>query len=122
MRRRYLIGFLVFSISLVFVSLQPLPAAEKTWKVGVASAKITPEKPLWMAGYGGRDRPAEGTLHDLWIKVLALEAANGDRAVVLTSDVLGVPKGMYDSICAELKNQCGLDRAQVIPKLRWPVS
>jgi len=114
MRRRHLIGFLVFSISLVLVSLQAFSADEATWKVGIASAKITPGKPLWMAGYGGRDHPAEGTLHDLWIKVLALEAANGDRAVVLTSDVLGVPKEMYDSICAELKTKCGLDRSQVM--------
>jgi len=114
MRRRHLIGFLVFSISLVLVSLQAFSADEATWKVGIASAKITPGKPLWMAGYGGRDHPAEGTLHDLWIKVLALEAANGDRAVVLTSDVLGFPKEMYDSICAELKTKCGLDRSQVM--------
>ncbi len=114
MRRRHLIGFLVFSISLVFVSFQALAADEATWKVGIASAKITPGKPLWMAGYGGRDGPADGTLHDLWIKVVALEAADGDRAVVLTSDVLGFPKNMYDSICAELKAQCGLDRSQVM--------
>jgi len=114
MRRRHLIGLLVFSISWAFVSLQPLLAQEATWKVGVASAKITPDKPLWQAGYGSRDRPAEGTLHDLWIKVLALEAADGNRAVVLTSDLLGFPKDMYDSICAELKTQCGLDRSKVM--------
>lgn len=114
MRRRHLIGLLVFSISWVFVSLQPLPAADAIWKAGIASVKITPDEPLWQAGYGSRNRPAEGTLHDLWIKVLALEAADGNRAVVLTSDVLGFPKDMYDSICAELKTKCGLDRSQVM--------
>lgn len=114
MRRQHLIGFSIVLISLVFVSLQPLRAAEATWKVGIASAKITPGKPLWQAGYGSRDRPAEGTLHDLWIKVMALEAADGTRAVVLTSDLLGFPKNMYDSICAKLKTQCGLDRSQVM--------
>ena len=114
MRWRHLIGFSIVSISLVFVTLQPLLAGEATWKAGVASAKITPGKAIWLAGYGGRDHPAEGTLHELWIKVLALEAADGDRAVVLTSDLLGFPKNMYDSICAELKSQCGLDRSQVM--------
>ena len=45
--------------------------------VGTAKAKITPQKLFWMAGYGARDRPAEGTLHDLWLKVLVLPAADG---------------------------------------------
>ncbi|NQT17024.1 MAG: neutral/alkaline non-lysosomal ceramidase N-terminal domain-containing protein [Planctomycetes bacterium] len=114
MRRRHFIGFSILLISLVLVPFQPLRAAETSWKVGLASAKITPEKPIWQAGYGSRDHPAEGTLHDLWIKVLVLEAANGDRAVVLTSDILGFPKKMYDGICAELETRFGLDRSRVM--------
>lgn len=113
MRRRFLalliVSFVLFSLSYV------CSAAERpTWTVGLAQAKITPEKPFWMAGYGARDRPAEGTLHDLWIKVLALQTPDGDRAVVLTSDLLGFSTVMYDNVCAELKQQCGLDRAQVM--------
>ena len=41
----------------------PLP-----WKVGVAKVNITPENPMWMAGYASRDRPAQGKLTDLWAK------------------------------------------------------
>ncbi|NQT12206.1 MAG: neutral/alkaline non-lysosomal ceramidase N-terminal domain-containing protein, partial [Planctomycetes bacterium] len=87
---------------------------EMMWRVGVARAKITPKKPLWLAGYAARTRPSEGVLHDLWIKVLALEAANGYRAVVLTSDLLGFPTDMYDRICEQLDDQCNLDRSQIM--------
>jgi len=114
MRRRRFMGLVIVAVALALVPLQSLRAEQTTWKVGVARAKITPEKPLWLAGYGGRDRPAEGALHDLWIKVLALEAASGDRAVVLTSDLLGFPKNVSDRVCAELKTRCNLDRAQVM--------
>ncbi|MGM0488127.1 MAG: neutral/alkaline non-lysosomal ceramidase N-terminal domain-containing protein [Planctomycetota bacterium] len=114
MRRRHWIGLSLISVFGICVTLQPVLADEATWKVGVASARITPEEPLWMAGYGARDRPAQGTLHDLWVKVLALEASDGRRAVVLTSDLLGLPKEMYESICAELKRRCDLDRSQVM--------
>jgi hypothetical protein len=114
MRRHRWLGLWIVSIALVLVAASSLLAAETTWKVGLTKAKITPEEPLWLAGYGGRDRPAEGTLHDLWIKVLALEDADGHRAVVLTSDLLGFPKNMYDHICAELKTRCDLDRSQVM--------
>jgi len=114
MQRRRFLGIGISAIALVMLTGPRLPAAEAAWKVGGAKARITPEEPLWLAGYGGRDHPAEGTLHDLWIKVLALEAADGNRAVVLTSDLLGIPKGMYDGVCAELETRCGLKRSQVM--------
>jgi hypothetical protein len=87
------------------------PAA---WKLGTAHAKITPQEPLWLAGYGGRDRPSEGTLHDLWVKALALDAADGGRAVVVTTDLLGFPKGLADRICTELSRRCRLERSQIM--------
>lgn len=83
------------------------------WKAGVAKARITPAQPMWLAGYGGRDRPAEGTLHDVWVKVLALEDAAGKRVVLLTSDLCGIPKWMDDSVCAAVHRKHGLDRSQV---------
>jgi neutral ceramidase len=87
---------------------------EATWKAGVATADITPATPLWMAGYGARTRPADGTLHPLYIKVLALEDARGHRGVVMSSDLLGIPGSIYENVCAALKQQFGLDRAQVM--------
>ena len=114
MRRRAFLLISIVCLGFVLLSGGLLPAGETTWKVGTARAKITPEKPLWLSGYGGRNRPAEGTLHDLWIKVLALEATDGHRAVVVASDLLGFPQGMYDSICEELRAKCDLDRAQIM--------
>ncbi len=102
------------SILLVLLAVPPAAAQEATWQVGLAKANITPEKPIWLAGYGGRDRPCEGTLHPLWVKVLALKAADGTRAVVVTSDLLGFPRNMYDSVCAELNKRCGLEPDQVM--------
>jgi len=85
-----------------------------TWKAGVAAAKITPSEPLWMAGYAARTRPADGATHDLWLKALALEAADGRRGVVVTSDLLGFPGAMSEKICRELESRCGLKRDQIM--------
>jgi hypothetical protein len=84
-----------------------------SWKAGVAKARITPDKPMWLAGYGGRDRPSEGTLHDIWVKALALEDAGGYRVVLLSSDLCGMPKWMYENIQAALQKKHGLKREQV---------
>lgn len=95
-------------------ALHPAVAAEPTWKAGTATADITPTEPQWMAGYGGRTRPADGALHPLYIKVLALEDARGHRAIVLSSDLLGIPQSIYDHTCAALKTRFGLERAQIM--------
>jgi hypothetical protein len=85
----------------------------QTWKAGIAKAIVTPAKPLWLAGYGGI-RQAEGKRHDLWVKALALEAEEGKRALLLTSDLLGLSKPMVDRLCAALQQRFGLERSQVM--------
>lgn len=83
------------------------------WKAGIAKAIITPEKAVWLAGYGTKRSP-DGKLHDLWMKALALEDAAGHRAVLITSDFQGVPKVMSDQVFEQLKAKFGLERTQVL--------
>lgn len=106
----------LWAVSLALLAFSPLsPAADKPeWKAGTARAKITPEKPLWMAGYSARTQPAEGTLHDLWVKALSLQDPAGHRVVLVTLDLIGLPANMYDKICGELESRCGLERRQVM--------
>src|SRR5688572_20721976 len=83
------------------------------WKAGLAKAVITPEKAVWLAGYGSKRVP-DGKLHDLWMKALALEDGKGHRAVLITSDFQGVPKGMSDKVFEQLQRKFGLQRRQVM--------
>jgi neutral ceramidase len=91
-----------------------LAAGEAGWKAGTAKAKVTPTQAMWMAGYGNRIKPSEGTLTDLWIKALVLEAADGHRAVVFSTDFLGIPQSIYNNTCRDLKAKFGLDRSQIM--------
>lgn len=84
------------------------------WKAGVAKENITPKQAMWLAGYGGRDRPSDGTIHDLWAKALALEDGSGKRAVLITTDLLGVPKPFSDRLRDRLEKKYKLSRAQII--------
>jgi hypothetical protein len=65
---------------------------------------------MWMAGYGGRKKPAEGTQHDLYVKVLALQDGDGRKFVLLTSDLVGIPRPVSDAVAAEVKKRAGVDR------------
>lgn len=68
------------------------------WKAGAASVVITPEKPMWMAGYAARDKPSEYTEQDLFAKALALEDSEGTRLVIVTLDLIGIPRPLRRSL------------------------
>lgn len=101
-------------LAIWFVAVGALFAQDSfPWKAGVARAVITPEKSVWLAGYGSK-RPPDGKLHDLWMKALALEDGRGHRAVLITSDFQGVPRSMSDRVFAQLKERYQLDRKDVM--------
>ncbi len=88
-------------------------AAAETWRAGSARIKITPELPMWMAGYGGRDHVAEGTTSDLYAKALVLEDARGTRAALVTLDLVGIDRTLTAAITKRLEQTHQLKREQV---------
>ncbi len=132
-RRALAFGFAVFAAAIgPAPTLADGPSATKTakgtvhvreskdvdargeWKAGAARATITPKKPVWLAGYAARNRPADGALHDLWVKALAIEDAAGWRGVLVTADLCGFSREMCDDLYAALRREHGLDRMQVV--------
>lgn len=94
--------------------LGALTAAEPaTWRAGIGQAKITPDQSMWMGGFAARTRPSEGVLDDLWAKAIVLEAPDGGLAVLMSLDLVGVPKWLYEDLCRTLRERQGLGRAQL---------
>jgi hypothetical protein len=90
------------------------PVNAAGWKAGLAVQIITPERPMWMAGYGNRNKPAEGKLTDLYIKALALEDPHGGRLVLLTSDLVGIPRSLAEPVAEEVRKRKGLPRQRLM--------
>jgi hypothetical protein len=84
------------------------------WKAGVAKVVITPEQSMWLAGYGSRNHPSEGTEIDLWAKALAFQDPKGKKAVMVSIDNVGSDKPTADHIRSRLKSKFGLSPDQVI--------
>ncbi|HWB12381.1 MAG TPA: neutral/alkaline non-lysosomal ceramidase N-terminal domain-containing protein [Pirellulales bacterium] len=101
-------------VALLALSCPALPAAEFDWKAGVASVKITPERPVPMAGYAARTKPFEAVEADIYAKALALEDAEGHRAVLVTSDLIGFTAAVAEPICARIGEKTGLKREQIL--------
>jgi len=87
---------------------------DKAWKAGLAKIVITPEQPMWMSGYAGRDKPAQGKLTELWAKALVLEDSSGGKAVLVTHDLIGIDRGTSVEICRLLEKKFGFPRARIL--------
>jgi hypothetical protein len=92
----------------------PAGAAEPDWKVGLARVKITPERPVFLAGYASRDRPYDRVATDLYAKALALEDRDGHVAVLVTTDLIGLTTAVAEPVCERLASQGGLKRQQIL--------
>ena len=84
------------------------------WQAGVARVVITPPKPMWMSGYGGRDHAAEGAVHDLYARATAVRDAQGETAVFISSDLIGVPIKMVRAVSAAVENKHGIPRRSLM--------
>ena len=91
----------VYLIALLFaasIGAQPSKRAQATMKAvmkaGFAKIVITPEQNIWMAGYANRAKPAEGKILDLYAKALVIQDSRGARVVLVTTDLLGLPRAL----------------------------
>jgi hypothetical protein len=99
---------------ILLFSGSPAGAAEADWKVGLARVKITPERPVFLAGYASRNKPYDGVASDLYAKALALEDADGHVAVLVTTDLIGLTTPVAEPVCERLARQAGLKREQIL--------
>jgi neutral ceramidase len=84
------------------------------WQAGFARQEITPAGPFWQSGYAARTHPSEGVLSPLHLKVLVLDDGRGERMAFLTADLIAIPRGVSDQICAEAQRLYGFERRQIL--------
>ncbi|MEO2019894.1 MAG: neutral/alkaline non-lysosomal ceramidase N-terminal domain-containing protein [Fuerstiella sp.] len=104
----------VISIGILFLTMvsatmadEPVPDAQ-TWRAGAATVKITPERPLHMAGYASRKEPAEGTEQDLFGKALAIQDSAGNSVVLVTLDLIGVIAPLRKAVETQVAERYGV--------------
>jgi len=97
----------------VFFTFGQSSGDNEIWEVGVARKNITPSFPVWMAGYANRISPSEGKLHDLWAKAITLKDVEGNKSVLVTMDLLGIPKDFSDALRQKIERKYGLNKSQI---------
>ncbi len=80
------------------------------WRAGVATVKITPAEPMWLAGWALRKEPARGVLSDLFATALVLEDGRGKKVIVVSVDLIAMPRGLCDAIVRRVQEKASVRR------------
>lgn len=83
-------------------------------KAGVAKVVITPRQNIWLAGYASRTAPADGKLQDLFAKCVAFEDETGARSILVTTDLLGLPRATATNVAGLVQQRFGVPRERLI--------
>jgi neutral ceramidase len=84
------------------------------WRVGFAKQKITPEKPIPLAGYAARTKPFEKVDQDIFAKGMAMDDGAGTKALIITVDVCTLPGNVVEPVAQRLAKEQHLKRNAII--------
>ena len=87
-----------------------VPAA---WQAGAASVLITPDEPVWMAGYAFRDKPSASIRQPIHAKALALRES-GVISVLVTLDLVGIRRTMAEAIAVRVAERHKIPRQRIL--------
>ena len=86
-------------------------------KAGFFEADVTPARAVYLAGYPGRREPSEGVDDPLFLRIVAIEDEAGERAVLVTADLLKFPKDMAWRTKAWCEAELGLKSESLVINL-----
>ena len=89
-------------------------ADSKAWRAGFSRVAITPAEPMFASGYGGRTKPSDGKVHDLYVRAAALQDPTGHRVLIVALDLIGIPGPMAGRLTGDIAKRYQLKRADVM--------
>lgn len=84
------------------------------WKAGVATVSVTPSEPMWMAGYASRTKPSDGVISELHAKALVIEDQNGAQSVIVTTDLISIPRSLRQQVAKAIEARHQLNPAGLV--------
>lgn len=100
-------------ISLVF-TLATLSGIAAPILAGTAKGPIAPHAQAWLTGFAGRTRPAEPNSDKIFARALALDDGSGGRVVILSVELMAIPRAVSERVAADLMKAHELERGQIV--------
>lgn len=87
--------------------------AKNTLLAGTAKIKITPETPIPMIGYGGRNAPFKGVHDDIYARVIVFSDGR-NKAVLITTDLIGISNSIWEETTKRITKETGIKKEYVL--------
>jgi neutral ceramidase len=113
MRKQFLMKAILLLSAILVCQGVFCPVSQAALKGGCAKVNITPPVGAWLSGYGGRDKPSDGIVDELYARALVLD--NGSNSIAIISvDLLWVPLQMTNQVREILKDKIGIPEQNVL--------
>ena len=86
----------------------------KGYEAGVERIDITPAQPIWLSGYGSRTHLSTGVRTRLWAKALAIRDERRQGVIIITTDLIGLPRAITDVVSARLSRDYSVPRTGIL--------
>src|ERR1035438_98080 len=80
-------------------------------RAGAARVAITPRVSIWLAG---RNHASDSVAGEIYARALALDDGAGGRAVLIATDLAGLPRSLTERVAADIMKARGLERSQIV--------
>ncbi|MEZ0267497.1 MAG: neutral/alkaline non-lysosomal ceramidase N-terminal domain-containing protein [Phycisphaerae bacterium] len=104
-------------LCLALVALLALSAPAADFSVGVASVRITPGKPIQMAGYANRTKPFDRVEHDIYARALAIRDSAGNTGVLITIDICTLGRDVAEPVRQWVAQRTKVDPGAILINL-----
>ena len=85
-----------------------------SWSAGASRVTITPNEPVWMAGYASRTQPGKEKASELYARGLALRDSKGNTGLVIALDLVGMDGETAARWAAEIGKEHRLPRKAIV--------
>ena len=82
-------------------------------QIGIAQCDITPEDPIWLVGYGDRDRKSEGIYQRLRAGAIHIRGTE-QTALIITADLIGYDLEFAAKTKAVISESTGLLPEEIV--------
>src|ERR1041384_4538501 len=95
---------------LIFLLASGAGLIRAEWRAGAAVVDITPQEPVWLAGYAARIRPSEAVRQPIHVKALALQDETSAVSIIVTIDLVGIRREMMEPIAQRASRELHIAR------------
>ena len=99
---------LIFFCSFNSQSIDAKQEDPTIYEVGVAAVDVTPDFPIRLRGYSGRNNESTGIVQRLWAKALMIKCSQEPPTLLITLDNCLVPTSLRDQVAKRLHRRIGL--------------